>query len=213
MKTEPFTPYAVANCPEDIDLDRIRTGDEEEFHRLFTCLYPRLMTLACRFVTPFIAEDIVQNVFEKYWMQKENLLIGSLASYLYKCTQNECLNYLKHQNVTQDYAAEVRLAEERIRYQLEQTDHNDSWNALEQHNLEELFLKALQQLPPKCRQAFEMSFYQEMTYKEIARTLSVSPRTIEEHVQKAIALLRKQLRHLFWITLVLTKIAIKSMLS
>lgn len=209
MLTESPKDMQTERSLEHIDLDKIREGDPEEFHHLFLALYPRLMALACRFVSPFVAEDMVQSVFEKYWIQKTQLHLHSLPSYFYKCTQNECLNYLKHLNITQNYATEVQVAEERIRYQQEQTDRNDSWNNLEQQNLDEILRQALHQLPPKCRQAFELSFYEEMTYKEIAQTLSVSPRTIEEHVQKAIALLRKQLRHLFWIALVLTLLTLK----
>lgn len=196
MMTEPPIPSYTLKHPEQIDLNKIQTGDPEEFHKLFTLLYPRLMALALRFVSPFIAEDIVQSVFLKYWIQKETLQIRSINSYFYRCTQNECLNYLKHQSITQNYATEVRLAEERIRYQQELSDQNDSWNNLTSHNLEELFQETLNRLPPKCRQAFELSFYQEKTYKEIAQELSVSTRTIEEHVQKAIALLRQAFRHL-----------------
>ncbi|EJX05585.1 RNA polymerase sigma-70, Bacteroidetes type [gut metagenome] len=203
MMNEPPRNIQIERYLEHINVDRIKRGDQEEFHKLFLELYPRLMALACRFVTPFVAEDMVQSVFEKYWMQKTLLQIHSLPSYLYKCTQNECLNYLKHQNITQEYAIEVQLAEERIRYQQEQSDWNDSWNDLESKDLEERFRQALNHLPPKCRQAFELSFYEEMTYKEIAQKLSVSPRTIEEHVQKAIGILRKELHHLLWICLIL----------
>lgn len=204
MMTEPPILTSTENHSEPIDLDRIKMGDKEEFHRLFTCLYPRLMALSLRFVTPFIAEDIVQSVFMKFWMQKETLVIRSIGSYLYKCTQNECLNYLKHQCIVQDYATEVQLAEERIRYQQELSDQNDSWYDLETHNLETLFRQALNRLSPRCRQTFELSYYQEMTYKEIAHELSISPRTVEEHVQKAIAFLRKELQHLLLVLVILS---------
>lgn len=189
---------------EELDIVKIRQGNEAEFHKLFRHLYPRLMALACRFVTRFVAEDIVQNVFEKYWLQKDNLQIHSLPSFLYRCTQNECLNYLKHQDVTHNYELEVRLAEERISFQREYSDDNEILDELLEKDLKALLCQALDHLSPKCRQAFELSFFRGMTYKEIADYLSVSPRTIEEHVQKAIHSLRHDLGRILYTLCILS---------
>lgn len=187
-----------------LDIKKIRQGNEAEFHKLFQLLYPRLMALACRFVTRFVAEDIVQNVFEKYWLQKEKLQIHSLPSFLYRCTQNECLNYLKHQDVTHNYELEIRLAEERIAFQREYSDENETLDKLLEKDLKALFCQALDHLSPKCRQAFELSFFRGMKYKEIAEYLSVSPRTIEEHVQKAIHSLRHDLGRILYTLYILS---------
>lgn len=77
------------------------------------------MSVACRFVPEHIAEDIVQSVFVMYWEQKSTLTPNAIHSFLYKCTQNNCLNYLKHQAVVLGHEEEVRLAEERMAFQLE----------------------------------------------------------------------------------------------
>ena len=82
-----------------IDINKVQKGDEAEFRLLFNLFYPRLMSVACRFVPEHIAEDIVQSVFVMYWEQKFTLTPNAIHSFLYKCTQNNCLNYLKHQAV------------------------------------------------------------------------------------------------------------------
>ena len=84
--------------------------------------YPRLMSVACRFVPEHIAEDIVQSVVVMYWEQKSALIPNAIHSFLYKCTQNKCLNYLKHQAVVLGHEEEVRLAEERMAFQLAGSD-------------------------------------------------------------------------------------------
>ena len=53
-----------------IDINKVQKGDEAEFRLLFNLFYPRLMSVACRFVPEHIAEDIVQSVFVMYWEQK-----------------------------------------------------------------------------------------------------------------------------------------------
>ncbi len=101
-----------------IDINKVQKGDETEFRLLFNLFYPRLMSVACRFVPEHIAEDIVQSVFVMYWEQKSALIPNAIHSFLYKCTQNNCLNYLKHQAVVLGHEEEVRLAEERMVFQL-----------------------------------------------------------------------------------------------
>ena len=46
-----------------IDINKVQKGDEAEFRLLFNLFYPRLMSVACRFVPEHIAEDIVQSAF------------------------------------------------------------------------------------------------------------------------------------------------------
>lgn len=179
-----------------IDIDRLRKGDEKEFRFFFDFFYPRLMSIAVRFVSEHIAEDIVQNVFIMYWEQKETLTPDAIHSYLYKCTQNNCLNHLKHQSVVLDHEDKVRLAEERISYQQRHSDDNDLWYELVNKDLEQLVKKSISKLPPKCRQAFELSYFKDLSYKEIGAVMNISPRTVEEHVQKAVKFLREDLKHI-----------------
>ena len=47
----------------EINIDKVKEGDEHEFRLLFDLLYPRMMSVACRFVSEDAAEDIVQDVF------------------------------------------------------------------------------------------------------------------------------------------------------
>ena len=71
-----------------IDINKVQKGDETEFRLLFNLFYPRLMSVACRFVPEHIAEDIVQSVFVMYWDHKSALITNAIHSLLYKCKQN-----------------------------------------------------------------------------------------------------------------------------
>lgn len=189
----------------NIDINKVQKGDETEFRLLFNLFYPRLMSVACRFVPEHVAEDIVQGVFVMYWEQKATLIPNVIHSFLYKCTQNNCLNYLKHQAVVLGHEEEVRLAEERIIFQRENSDTNELWNEIVEHDIRKLLEASVAKLPPKCRQAFELSYFKEMTYKEIAEVMHISSRTVEEHVQKAIRFLRTDLREILFCFLFLLR--------
>lgn len=118
-----------------IDINKVQKGNEAEFRLLFNLFYPRLMSVACRFVPEHIAEDIVQSVFVMYWEQKSTLTPNAIHSFLYKCTQNNCLNYLKHQAVVLGHEEEVRLAEERMAFQLAGSDANELWNEVVERDI------------------------------------------------------------------------------
>ena len=53
---------------------------------------------------------------------------------------------------------------------------------------------ALAELPPTYRQAFEMNRFQGKSYKEIADTLGLSPKTVDYRIQQALKRLRVALR-------------------
>ena len=63
---------------------------------------------------------------------------------------------------------------------------------------------ALRKLPPNIQTAFDMSRNQNMTYKEIAAEMSISPKTVESYISKALKLLRKELKDYLPIILLFT---------
>lgn len=56
---------------------------------------------------------------------------------------------------------------------------------------EEILKEALSVLPPKCKEIFLLSKLKGMKYKEIAQMLSLSEKTVENQMGKAIKLLRE----------------------
>ena len=181
---------------QDFDMQKVKQGDEDAFRRFFNALYPRLMRLACRFVDDEEAKDLVQDVFVDYWEQKHTMEIDNTASYLYKSIQNKCLNHIKHQAVVEGYAAQVKIAQERIDYLARNTDENELFRQVSDRNLRELIEASVKKLPPKCQEAFRLCYFYDMTCKEAAAQMELSPRTVEGHIQKALAFLREDLHPL-----------------
>ena len=181
-----------------------QTEDADSFKRFFELLYPRLMGLACRFVEDETAKDLVQDVFVDYWEQRHNMEVDNISSYLYKSIQNKCLNHIKHQTVVEGYSTKVKIAQARMDYLACNTDENELFRQVSNRNLREVIEASVDKLPPKCQEAFRLCYFHEMTCKEAAEQMGLSPRTVEGHVQKAIAFLREDLHALhFWSFLIL----------
>ncbi|MCC7030016.1 MAG: RNA polymerase sigma-70 factor [Chitinophagaceae bacterium] len=149
------------------------------------------------------AEEIVQNLFLKIWERKEQISIDtSLKAYLYKSVYNDSLNYIKHLKVKSTY-------ENHATQVMKQTKSPTPANKLQYKNLEDKLREALNELPEQCRTVFQMSRYEELKYREIAARLSISEKTVENHMGKALKLLRLKLSD-FLITVTAILITLKN---
>ena len=53
--------------------------------------------------------------------------------------------------------------------------------------------KALDELPEQCGKAFKLSRFHHLSYAEIAEAMDISVKTVENHMGKALAIMRKKL--------------------
>jgi len=129
-------------------------------------------------------EDIVQNVLLKLWEKRAEIQIHtSLKSYLFRSV---------HHTFIDSYRKTKRVNEK-----LEALRFNNLHEIIEEDNqLKEQRLlalkKAIEELPPKCKEIFLLSKYQGYRYKEIAERLGISINTVENQISKAFKVLRQK---------------------
>ena len=170
----------------DFLLSAVQRGDQKAFDTLFRRYYPILCAYGHRFVELEDAEEIVEDSLLWIWENRETLVIeSSLNSYLFKMVYRRALNKLAHIDATQ--RADTRFYEE-MQEMLQDTDY---------YQIEELVKRiedAIAALPESYREAFVMHRFRDMSYKEIAETLGVSPKTIDYRIQQALKQLRVDLK-------------------
>ncbi|RZM30575.1 MAG: RNA polymerase sigma-70 factor [Pedobacter sp.] len=129
------------------------------------------------------AEEIVQNVFVRIWTKREQLKTdGFLKSFLYRSVHNESLNYLKHQRVRSSF---------NVHYTDTVKNEVGNLNAeIMATELENNIHSAINELPEKCRNVFQLSRFEQMKYQEIADALNISIKTVENQMGKALKILR-----------------------
>ena len=171
--------------PENAQLQVINLKDEKAFEAIFRTWYSPLAAFAMRYVKePEAAEEIVQEMFSSIWIKYETLKIQtSLKSYLYGAIRNACLNYLKHQKVERAYADRNMLS----------VPQNETTDFLELDELKAKIALAMDKIPAKCREIFELNRYEGKRYKEIAEELNLSLKTVENQMGKALKILREEL--------------------
>ena len=166
---------------------RIRKGDKKEFETLFRSSYSSLVRYAQTIIKDYdTSEEIVQELFFRLWQDRENLKIeSSLKGYLFRSVHNRCLHYIEHLKVVDKHAGEmVAILNETTEPVTEEIYYNE---------LQEKVSRVLARLPEKCRQIFSMSRFDGMKYNEIAEKLSVSLKTVEANMGRALKEFRKAL--------------------
>jgi RNA polymerase sigma-70 factor (ECF subfamily) len=162
------------------------SGDEATFERVYKQYLRPLHVYAISMLRDEdVAKGMVQNVFLKLWERRDRLsLSGSLQAYLYGAVYNECLNNIRHQKVKvnhQQYAVYTM------------NDNDTGGTGMELLDLKEKLQQALNELPEKCRTVFQLSRFEELKYQEIADRLSISIKTVEAQMGKALKILRLKL--------------------
>lgn len=172
--------------PVDIDIEKIRQGDIEAFELLYRQYCQSLILFANRYVYDLgIAENIVQDVFLNIWQKRSNIdSAGNIKTYLYASVKNTALNSIRRTRMERRYKEKIVIDE---------TDLDTPESLLMQEELEKIINKVVQKLPEKCRLIFLMSRHDHLSHSEIAEVLNISTNTVENHIAKALKILRKHL--------------------
>jgi RNA polymerase sigma-70 factor, ECF subfamily len=170
----------------------IRAGDERAFAALFTTYYEPLCRYVFRYTQSIdVAEDLVQGVFAGIWEMRDRWQVrGSLRGYLYGAVRHQLSSRRRDQAVRDRHAA--RLGESGTA-----PSANPSWQyppaAVEEEELRTAIRRVIAALPPKAREAFELSRRDGLSYTEIAEVMGISRKTVEVHIGRALAVLRPAL--------------------
>jgi RNA polymerase sigma-70 factor, ECF subfamily len=168
-------------------IGRIRQGDIREFETLFRSSYVSLVKYAGALIKDQdTAEEIVQDLFFRLWHDREKLIIeSSLNGYLFRSVHNRCLHHIEHKKVVERHAHEMAFESD--------LNTDDPSEALQYKELQAKIAAILEKLPERCGKIFCMNRFDGLKYSEIAEKLSVSVKTVEANMGKALKEFRKAL--------------------
>lgn len=166
-------------------LNELQKGNEQAFNYVFKEYYKSLSQFSYSFIKDQDkAESLVQEVFIKIWEKREGLAhIDNLLSYLMAMVRNISLDYLRKEKVNLKLYLKIK-PEESV---------NTTEEELSINEFEEKMLKSVRNLPEKCRIAFELSRFENLTNKEIAGNMDISVKGVEALIGRSLKLLRNEL--------------------
>lgn len=169
---------------ERILLHQAATGDQRSFTILFEhyskTVYPFALKLTR---SENLAEEILQEVFLKIWINRQNLLeIENFGAYLNRITRNYAYNVLRriaHENLiafelSKQTTEEVNNTEEEVIYR----------------DLEHSLNEAISCLTPQQKLIYTLCHQEGLKYSEVASRLNISSSTVHTHMKLALKFIR-----------------------
>lgn len=181
---------------------KIGKGEEKAFSLLYDCYYTYLNTVAlCYVFNKDVANEIVNDVFINVW-HKRCTLTYPIHYYLVQSVKNGCLNHIRSQRTNERVLSEHKT--QLLDFQEEYILSNPTpLQYVESQEIEKEVLKAIDQLPEKCRHIFEQYLFNGKLPDEIANDLLISVSTVRVQLKNAMDKLKVSLNHLICVLLLI----------
>lgn len=175
----------MSEPPNDSDLLRLwQQGDESAFEAIYKKHAVKLLSVALQKTGDrIIAEELVQDAFLSFYKNKASLTtLASALAFLYVVLKNKIMDKYRHDFVRKKY-------EDHLFTYYNEADHSTT-AFIETRELEKILRTEIEKLPPQCRTVFNLSRKEYFSNKEIAASLQISENTVEQHMRKALRILR-----------------------
>ncbi len=165
-----------------------QTLDAKTFEQIFKTHFNSLCLFSRKYIHDTdVCKEIVHNVFVNIWEKRSTIDLGkNVKSYLFAAVYSRCMNYIRDQKKFDGNASEHIEV-------LNKVDDHDIEEKMAETELENRINGAIQTLPEKCREVFQLNRIEGLKYREIAEKLGISIKTVENQVSKALKVLRENL--------------------
>jgi len=167
---------------------KIADGDETAFRQLFNQYWDNIYGVAFTFTkSPVLAEEMVQDVFVKIWINRQQLpQVKKFSDYLFIIARNHIFSVLRKKIYEEPFSDHLK------NYFREASNLPDQ--QLLYRDAENLLQEALAQLPPQQHLIYCLSRKDGLNQDEIASKLNISKNTVKSHMSKALQFLRNYLQ-------------------
>lgn len=168
----------------------LKEGREEGIDLLFRHYYKDLVLKINQLLADMHAsEDLAQEIFLEIWNKRQSIdIVQSIRAYIMRAGTNRAINYLK--------AKKLSFSEIDLDRDDQEMDAQDEDELAQKEIYFENLRDSIASLPEKCRVVFSLSRYDKMTYSEIAAQLNISIKTVENHISKALRILKENAKYL-----------------
>ncbi|MEO7044567.1 MAG: RNA polymerase sigma-70 factor [Ferruginibacter sp.] len=177
-----FKPY-----DEQELLSQLRAGSKDAFtqlyHRYSEQLYYNILALV---KDELVAEELLQDIFVRLWRKKESIIVEkNLGGYLFMISRNRVYDFFKNLDREQELYKKIRSTATEVYTHIEE--------ALLSKENAGLLQKAIDTLPTKRKQAYQLCKMEGYSYKEASEEMGISISTLKDHMAKAREAIREYL--------------------
>ena len=155
----------------------------KHFELIYKTHYPAMYRLAYSITEDQEdSRDAVGHVFAQLWKRQPNINPASIRGYLLAATRNQSISIVRERMLTTELL-EDQLVEQSRQQELE---HEELMN--------ELGRAISEQLTEQDRRILRMHYDEDMTYRQTADALGISPSAVNKHIRKSLSKIRAVLR-------------------
>ncbi|MEO7688019.1 MAG: sigma-70 family RNA polymerase sigma factor [Sphingomonas sp.] len=163
----------------------VRAGNAQAFEELYRVYHPRLTRFLLKFVRrPHIIEEVLNDSMMVVWERADSFHGASkLSTWIFGIAYRKAMKAINRQ----DEPIDDRDSEERMSLDASPEDQ------LGAHKSQLLLKSAMEELSPDHRAVLELTYYQEMGYREIAQIMSCPVDTVKTRMFHARRHLKRRL--------------------
>ncbi len=167
---------------------QLSRNDQAAFTRIFDHYEPRIYAFVLKMTRSEVAaEEIVQELFIKLWTSRETAAaIQNPRSYIFRMATNRTANYLK--SLARNHQLEKKISA------LGGSSINSTEQIIDLKETEEQVNKLLDQLPEQQRKVYILSRKEGLNTGQIATLLTLSEKTVKNHLTAALRFMKEKLR-------------------
>ncbi|MGQ8336840.1 RNA polymerase sigma-70 factor [Sunxiuqinia sp. A32] len=167
----------------------------DKFIEVYNTYYKKSFLFVKSYVhDDFIAEDIVSESLIKLWKRLRKDDLERIEPFLFTILRNSSLDHLKHEAVKM--VAHNSIKEQLVREldtRISMLESFDS-EAIFSSEITTIIRETLSEMSEKTRRVFEMSRFEYMSNKEIAKELGISVKGVDYHIAQSMKQLRVSLK-------------------
>jgi RNA polymerase sigma-70 factor (ECF subfamily) len=175
----------------------VQQGDISAFSEIYSRYWDKLYNAAYkRLPNSEACEEIVQDVFIKYWEKSKQIVFTTnLSAYLFTAIRYNVIDYYRKETVKDTFIKASRF---------DTPVDNSNEEHIQLKDLMHLVSKVIESLPSKCRTVYQLSRIEHKSNKEISAELNISEKTVEGHLTKALQYFRLYINDLSIVLLFFT---------
>jgi RNA polymerase sigma-70 factor (family 1) len=171
------------------EIAELKNNNIECFRMIFARYHAKLYQyIYNRTQSSYLAQEVVQLTFIKLWENRDKLSEEfTIDIQLFRIAKTTLIDELRKETIKLKYNDLISNANDQI-YEDNQVADKDTLRYV---------YAAMENLPAIRKKVFKLSRINGFSYKQIADLLSISPKTVENHIAKAIKQLRNSINSFF----------------
>jgi RNA polymerase sigma-70 factor (ECF subfamily) len=165
-------------------IDKIRMSDIESYNTFFKMFYKPVCVYINEIILDFeSSRDISQDIFHKLWVNRKSFpQCDNYELYLFKIAKNKAFDFLKSKNVKNKYSNFI------LKMNKEESQPIDN---LEVQELEKMLESNFESFLESTKQIYLLKKDKQLTNKQISEIVAIPKKTIDWHVSKINASIKK----------------------